>query len=221
MREATQREPERMRSGRRRAPRLGAVASAMVWALAAAGCAGSGESEGMGEGGAEHAAMMMRDSRASLQADLAAVAKKPAVITLAEVAGATSADAMLQRKLSEPVAALNAQLVQLAELHRTYDNTANSARRQAADSVAYHLHMKADTYDNDIRNLLSADSYQRFHVYLEDRITRAGLPKDDGHGAGTGTAGNLGGIGHSSGPSHREPNAPDTRRGRRGTGGRQ
>ena len=153
--------------------------------------------------GAEHEAEMARDAEAELQQSLASVRDKPPVITLDAVVGAVGADSSTRARLDRPVAALNAALVQLAELHRAHDSTRVADARHQLDQRAYPLHMQADAYESEIDRVLSADQHQRFHAYLRARTAAAGLPPDASHGPGDiGTAGNTNTVAHPGGDGH-------------------
>jgi hypothetical protein len=153
--------------------------------------------------GAEHEAEMARDAEAALQQSLASVRDKPPVITLDEVARVVGADSSTRTRLDRPVAALNAALVQLAELHRAHDSAAATDAKHELDRRAYPLHMQADAYESEIDRALSADQHQRFHAYLRERTAAAGLPADASHGPGDiGTAGNTNTVAHPGREGH-------------------
>ena len=184
---------------------LHGTTAALVLALLLAAC-GSRESEEPKAGhsaGAEHDAEMARDAEAELQQSLASVRDKPPVITLDEVVRAVGADSSARARLDRPVAALNAALVQLAELHRAHDSAVATDAKHELDRRAYPLHMQADTYESEIDRVLSADQHQRFHAYLRERTAAAGLPEDASHGAAdVGTAGNMNTVAHPGGEGH-------------------
>ena len=168
---------------------------------------------------------MARDAEAELQRSLASVRDKVPVITLEGVARAVAADASTRSRLDRPVAALNAALVQLAELHRAHDSAVATDSKHQLDQRAYPLHMQADAYESEIDRVLSAEQHERFHAYLRERAAAAGLPADASHGPGDiGTAGNTHTVAHPGGERHDSvagaPSAaghahPDTTRRRR------
>lgn len=204
------------------------VALVLALLLAACGQRPAEEPKAGHSAGAEHEAEMARDAEAELQQSLASARDKPPVITLDEVVGAVGADSSTRARLDRPVAALNAALVQLAELHRAHDSARVADARHQLDQRAYPLHMQADAYESEIDRVIDADQHQRFHAYLRARTAAVGLPPDASHGPGDiGTAGNTntvahpGGDGHDSGagppgaatPAHAHPDSIGRRRG--------
>lgn len=183
----------------------GRAPAALVLAvmLAACGSQAAEEPEPAHGAGAEHEAQMARDAEAELQQSLASVRDKPPVITLDDIARAVGADSSTQARLDRPVAALNAALVQLAELHQAHDSAFATDAKHELDRRAYPLHMQADAYESEIDRALSADQHQRFHAYLRERTAAAGLPADASHGPGDiGTAGNTNTVAHPGGEGH-------------------
>lgn len=151
-------------------------------------------------GGAAHEAAMQRAAEADLQSNLAYARDKPPVIDLDEVVQRVGADSATRAKLARPVAALNAELVRLLELHRSRDATRATATQREIDDQAYPIHLDADRYENDIQGALTEEQHRRFHAYLAERLSAVRLPADVSHGtAGVGTAGNFGTIGHADG----------------------
>lgn len=186
------------------------AAHVLALLLAACGSRAAEEPKAGHSAGAEHEAEMARDAEAELQQSLASVLDKPPVITLDEVVGAVGADSSTRARLERPVAALNAALVQLAELHRGHDSARVADAKHQLDQRAYPLHMQADAYESEIDRVLSADQHQRFHAYLRARTEAAGLPQDDSHGPGDiGTAGNTNTVAHPEGAGHAESSSAD------------
>lgn len=201
--------------GERGSPRLRRAAAwtlaplALALLLVACGSEASQEPKGGHSAGAEHEAEMVKDGEAALQASLAAVRDKPPVITLDGVVQAVGADTATRARLDRPVAALNAALVQLAELHRTHDSAQAVDARHALDQRAYPLHMQADAYESEIDRVLSTEQHRRFHAYLREQTAAAGLPLDESHGPGDiGTAGITNTVAHPEGKAHRDDPRP-------------
>jgi hypothetical protein len=192
-------------------PSNGALALlALSLIVGACGSERAEEPKGVHSAGAEHEAEMVKDGEAKLQASLAAVRDKPPVITLDGVAQAVGADTAARARLVRPVAALNAALVQLAELHRTHDSAQAVDALHALDQRAYPLHMQADAYESEIDRVLNVEQHGLFHSYLRDRSAAAGLPLDESHGPGDiGTAGNTNTVAHPSGKAHRDDVRPN------------
>lgn len=169
--------------------------------------AGCGGSEPVPEAdhavGADHDAEMARDAEVALQRSLAEAADKPPVLELDEVIRRTGVDSATTTSLTPRVAALNAALVRLLDLHRTLDGTAVPGAARRVDAEAYAVHLEADTYENDIHRLLTEDQHRRFHAYVEERAEAVGLPLDDSHGApGVGTMGNIPTVEHPAQAGH-------------------
>ena len=180
--------------------------SVLLLGLLLLGACGDSEPEAgtAGHGsGADHDAEMARDAEAVLQQSLAEAAGKPPVIELEEVIRRTQVDAATAAQLTPRVAALNAALVRLVDLHRAHDSAQVLDAKRRIDAQAYTIHLEADTYENDIHGILTEDQHRRFHEYLEERAAAVGLPLDDSHGApGMGTMGGLQSVGHPDGSAH-------------------
>lgn len=114
--------------------------------LVLAGCGGS---EPVPEAdhavGADHDTEMAHDAEAALQRSLAAAADKPPVLELNEVIRRTGVDSATTTSLTPRVAALNAALVRLLDLHRTLDGTAVPDAQRRVDAEAYAVNLEADT----------------------------------------------------------------------------
>ena len=189
----------------RRAPAyLGRASAAFVLAVLVGACGSErAEPKAGHRAGAEHEAEMLKDAEAELQRSLASVRGKTPVITLDGVVRAVGADSAARARLDRPVAALNAALVQLSELHRAHDSARVADARHQLDQRAYPLHMQADASESEIDRALSVDQHQRFHAYLRERTRAAGLPADASHGPGDiGTAGNTHTVAHPGGEGH-------------------
>lgn len=210
-------EPFRERPHPRRLP---AGATVLLLAmLLSVGCGGSGddapvEHDGVLSAGAEHDAEMAHAAETRLDENIAATAGEPPVITLDDVSRRVAADSLTRARLERPVAALNSALVRLVELHRVGDEVQAGRPASEAEGRAYRIHLEADTYENDIHGLLTAEQHDRFHDYLVERATAVGLPLDKSHGdGGTGTMGNLFGVANPDDDQH-----PDTTRTKRNDG---
>ena len=183
-----------------RAVALSAALSLVV--LSACGSQDEQAAAGHGEG-PDHDAEMARDAEAALQRSLAEAAGKPPVITAEEVIRRTGVDSAVATRLAPRVAALNAALVRLAELHRAHDSARVVNAKHQIDAQAYQIHLEADTYENDIHNLLTEEQHRRSHAYLEERAAAVGVPIDRSHGTpGVGTMGSPGSVGHPPGEEH-------------------
>lgn len=159
--------------------------------------------------GADHDAEMARDAEAALQQSLAEASGKPPVIELEEVIRRTQIDSATAAQLTPRVAALNAALVRLVDLHRAHDSAQVVDAKHQIDAQAYAIHLEADTYENDIHGILTEDQHRRFHEYLEERAAAVGLPLDDSHGApGVGTMGGIPSVGHPDGAAHGDTMRP-------------
>lgn len=55
------------------------------------------------------------------------------------------------------------------DLHQAYDMARTIEAKREIDGQAYLIHLDADTYENDIHNLLTEEQHARFHAYLEAR----------------------------------------------------
>lgn len=135
-------------------------------------------------------------------APAAAPAAPPAVITLEDLVARTGVDAATRDRLAAPVASLDSVLGQLALLHREHDAAQQTDARHEIDQRAHALHIKADTYEDQIDRVLSPEQHTRFHAYLRERTDAVGLPPDESHGGEIGTAGNLHSVGHPEGSGH-------------------
>lgn len=174
-----------------------------------AACDGSGSSpaaehaSGGAAAEADHDAEMAQDAEAALQRSLAAAADKPPVLDAEEVIRRTGVDSTTATPLTARVAALNAALVRLVELHRSRDAAEGSDAQRQIDVDAYAIHLEADRYEDDIHRLLNEEQHRRFHAYLVERAAAVGLPLDESHGAaGVGTMGSIGTVGHPAGGGH-------------------
>jgi hypothetical protein len=183
--------------------RCGGVAGVLLVLLAA--CAGEvPDGDAHAAEGPDHDAEMARDAEAELRENIAATAEKPPVITLDELSQRVGADAATRAGLARPVAALNAALVRLVDLHHSRDAAGGAAAPGGEfDQRAYRIHLEADSYENQIDSLLTEDQHGRFHSYLAERAEAVGIPLDSSHGSpDTGTMGNFSGIGHPSEGTH-------------------
>jgi predicted lipoprotein len=155
-----------------------------------------------------------RDAEAALQRSLAEAAGRSPVPELEEVIRRTQADPKTAARLTPQVAALNAALVRLVDLHRAHDSAQTVDSKHQIDAQAYAIHLEADTYEDDIHRVLTEDQHRRFHEYLEERAAAVGLPLDDSHGApGVGRMGSIPSVGHPNGATHGDTAAPiDTTR---------
>lgn len=180
------------------------AAGAILPILLLLGCSDSepqaAEEHGMGE---EHDALMAQDAEAEFERRLAAAEGKPPVLELDDIIREVGPAPSDPAALARPIAALNASLLRLVELHAAHDAATSADSRRAIDAEAYALHLEADRYEAEIDRLLTPEQHARFHSYLEERAAAVGLPLDDSHGAGgTGTMGNLGSVGHVAGEQH-------------------
>lgn len=181
----------------------------LVWVLALASLSACGSDPRVEEGRRESPdlddAEMARDAKGELERNLEAARDKPQVITLDEVTQRVGVDATTRTKLAQPVAALNSALVRLRELHRAHDSVRVADAMHQIDQRAYSIHLEADTYENQIHDLLTDEQHRRFHAYLEERVTAVGLPLDNSHGTpGVGTAGSASSVGHPPEQGHRD-----------------
>ena len=187
-------------------PRLRWALTAALVLAAACGAEPRSEAGGEHNSGSNRDAGMARDANAGLQQRLAETSGRPPVIALDEVARRVGADAALRQRLEKPVAALNATLIQLAELHTAHDSARATDTRHEIDRRANPLHLEADVYESQIDAGLTPDQHKRFHEYLRERVQAAGLPLDDSHGAeDTGAAGGVHTVGHPQGQAQHEP----------------
>lgn len=155
--------------------------------------------------GADHDAEMARDADALLEQRLAEAAGKPPVIDFEEVIRRTQADSTTAERLVPRIAALNAALVRLLDLHRAHDSAQALDAKHRIDQQAYAIHLEADTHENEIHAILTERQHRRFHEYLLERAAEVGLPLDDSHGAaGVGTMGNMQGVSHPDGEVHQD-----------------
>ena len=169
-----------------------------TWLMAACGGADTGEEAH--RPGAEHDEEMSRDAEAELQRLLDAASRQPPVIDFDAVVQLVEADSLRRAALTHPLAALNAMLVALVELHRRHDAASDAATRQNINVEAGQVHIQADLYEDRIHQILDESQHKRFHAYLQERLVAVGLPRDDFHGSdGVGTGGTPSGIHH---PGH-------------------
>jgi hypothetical protein len=146
------------------------------------------------------------DARDSTARDLRLTAS--AVISVSEFGERTGVDSVTLTELAGPVTSLDSVLTQLSLLHWEHDASHSSDERREIDQRAYLLHLQADAYEDQIDRRLTSEQHTRFHAYLAERAKAVGLPLDDAHGTGIGTAGNPHTIGHPEGTGH-QPATPN------------
>ncbi len=182
-------------------PRLRFAGLALL-VLALGACRAEAAPDAAAESGATPAAMAGGGASPSPAAGPAAPAKPP-VIELQQVVRHTGVDSATAARLAPHIAALNEALVSLAAMHREHDQAQLSDSKHEIDRRAYLVHIEADRHEGEIDAMLTADQHRRFHLYVTERASAVGLPRDDSHGtADVGTAGNIHTVGHTAGQEH-------------------